>query len=153
MRKCSACGSEKLAPYGGLICGDANLRAEATVCVDCHHIDLWGAGRELEYALQQRELDEKRSIAIKELDDKLEAYHKELPILQQKIAKLKNECNALKAESNHDDITVKQQKELLSQVAQKEDEIRLIEKDIHNINTFIKRDYSIECEKINRLSV
>lgn len=152
MRKCSACGSEKLAPYVCLI-GDANLQAEATVCIYCHHIDLWGTGRELEYALKQRELDEKRIIAMKELNDKLEAYQKELPILQQKIVKLKNECNVLESESNNDDITVKQQKELLTQVAQKEDEIRLIEKSIRNINTFIERDYSIECEKINRLSV
>ena len=166
-RKCTACGSENLSEemrdfdiYTHITClapdsfQQFKFKVSSFVCLDCGHIELYSDDIKNSEILAQRNNEAK--VKANEVKNKLifriNECKKDIDNLNTEISNINKYIESLKIKSNDENITVREQKEILNQIPIEQNKINIIVDRIDDYKCKLK-DLNNQLNKYDRTEI
>lgn len=145
-KKCSACNGTHLRAVEGLIYegsysdGNAQLRGQAFVCLDCGHIEIYSSDL-LEGAKQQEKEEQRIQALYDELDEELKQKEAQIKESEARIVELQKTIKELKKRVANEDISFKEHKLAEEELNEKNEELKVENSKVDQCRYFIDHAY------------
>lgn len=126
-RKCTVCGGTNLANYDCYNEQYLQINVDAYVCLDCGHIEMYACEQSHAYKKTVAKVENEKYVK-KEIDKReklLEEANKNLVSLEKKVNQCTEEVSKLEEAANDENITVKEQKNLLAKVEETKNKLNI----------------------------
>lgn len=126
-RKCTVCGGTNLAKYDCYAEQYLQINVDAYVCLDCGHIEMYACEQSHAYKETVAKVKNEKYVK-KEIDTReklLEEANKNLVSLEKKVNQCTEEVSKLEEAANDENITVKEQKNLLAKVEETKNKLNI----------------------------
>lgn len=145
-KKCTACGGTRLTKVDGLVYegyysdGNAQLRGESYVCLECGHIEIYS--QELLKIGKEQEKEQQRIQKLyDELDEELHQKEAQMKESESNALELKKAIEELEKKTADEDISFKEHKKAEEELNEAKNKLELEKSKIRNCKYFIDKQY------------
>ena len=131
--KCLNCGGTNLQPFSAFRGQYLEVDVHSYLCVDCGHVEFFASARARELVGEKLNLQKQMNTEIQAREEKIAELESTLEPLREQLNLFQEEVLKLRRASENENITVRQQKDLLAELEaakQKMESIGLEVKDL-----------------------